>query len=272
MNGCSLFTMLFTVPDQNHITDLRHARVDHLLIMELHIYKNADELSNGAAQWIAGYIASTLQHQNRFTIALSGGSTPKKLHEILAASPYKESIDWTKLHIFWGDERFVPFEDERNNAKMAFDTLLCHVPVPKDQIHIMRTDLQPADAAAEYEKILHQYFHNGNHSFDLVLLGMGDDGHTLSLFPYTDVIHEADKWVTAFFLKQQEMYRITLTAHITNRSACVAFLVAGAGKALALKEVLEGDFNAEKYPSQLIRPRDGQLHWFIDEAAGKLLQ
>ncbi|MFT3826002.1 MAG: 6-phosphogluconolactonase [Chitinophagaceae bacterium] len=239
--------------------------------MELHIYKDADELSKGAAQWIADYIGKTLQQKDRFTIALSGGSTPQKLHKILAASPYKETIDWQKLHIFWGDERFVPYEDERNNAKMAFDTLLCEIPVPKSQIHIMRTDIDPETSAAEYEKILHQYFHNDNHSFDLVLLGMGDDGHTLSLFPNTPVIHENKKWVTTFFLKQQEMYRITLTAHITNRASAVAFLVAGGGKASALKEVLEGDFNAEKYPSQLIRPKPGALHWFVDEAAAKLL-
>ena len=107
--SCSLCCLQGLI--KNHITDLRPARIDHLLTMELHIYKNTDELSNGAAQWIAGYIASTLQHQNRFTIALSGGSTPKKLHEMLAASPYKESIDWTKLHIFWVDERLVPFEE-----------------------------------------------------------------------------------------------------------------------------------------------------------------
>ena len=239
--------------------------------MELHIFKNADELSGGAAQWITDYISKTLQHQERFTIALSGGSTPQKLFKILAASPYKETLDYSKLHIFWGDERFVPYEDERNNAKVAFDIWLCNAPIPKEQIHIMRTDIDPHESAAEYEKILHQYFGNNGTSFDLVLLGMGDDGHTLSLFPYTEVIHENQKWVTAFFLKQQEMYRITLTAHIVNKAACIAFLVSGAGKAASLKEVLDGDFNAEKYPSQLIHPRSGQLHWFIDEPAAKFL-
>jgi 6-phosphogluconolactonase len=239
--------------------------------MELHQYKDADELSSAAAKWIAGYISATLKKQNRFTIALSGGSTPKKLHTLLAASPYKEQIDWSRLHVFWGDERAVPFEDDRNNAKMAFDTLLSHVPVPAGQIHIMRTDIAPAEAAAEYEKILHHYFHAHAKSFDLVLLGMGDDGHTLSLFPGTSVIHEETKLATAFFLKEQDMFRITLTAPIVNRSAGIAFLVAGAGKAPALKEVLEGDYDPDKFPSQVINPVNGELHWFLDKAAAAQL-
>jgi 6-phosphogluconolactonase len=238
--------------------------------MELHIYKDADDLSAHAAKWIADYISATLKKQDRFTIALSGGSTPQKLHMLLAASPYKEQVDWSKLHFFWGDERAVPFDDSRNNAKMAFDTLLDHVPVNKLHIHIMRTDIEPVAAAEEYEKILQHYFNHSNTSFDLVLLGMGDDGHTLSLFPGMPVIHEENKMATAFFLKQQDMYRITLTAPIVNRSATVAFLVAGAGKAKALKEVMDGDYKPDVYPSQVIQPA-GELYWFIDKAAAALL-
>ena len=125
--------------------------------MEMHIYKDNDELSVEVAKWLVDYIAATLKKQNHFTLVLSGGSTPHKLNTLLAAAPYKEKIDWTKLHIFWGDERFVPFEDDRNNAKMAFDTLLNHVPVPAHHIHVMRTDIQPEASAAEYEKILQLY-------------------------------------------------------------------------------------------------------------------
>jgi len=250
--------------------------------MQLHVYKDGEELSFAVAKWIAGKITETLQKKDRFTIALSGGSTPQRLHKILAASPYKEQIEWTKLHIFWGDERAVPFEDSRNNAKMAYDTLLNYVPVPASQIHVMRTDIAPEQSAIEYEKILHQYFGplpgNGeggsasgrsaepSYSFDLVLLGMGDDGHTLSLFPGTEVVHEEKAWATAFFLKAQDMYRITLTKSIVNRSACVAFLTTGTGKAHALKEVLKGTYNPDLYPSQEIKPA-GELHWFVDEAA-----
>ena len=240
--------------------------------MQLHTYKNVEALSEAVAKWIADFITETLKKQSRFTISLSGGSTPQRLHKILAASPYKEQIDWSKLHIFWGDERAVPFEDSRNNAKMAYDTLLNFVPVPASQIHVMRTDLGPEESAIEYEKILHQYFDktlagSPSTSFDLVLLGMGDDGHTLSLFPGTEVIHEERAWVKAFFLPAQDMYRITLTRPIVNRAARVAFLAAGAGKAHALHEVLKGVYNPDLYPSQTIKPSPGELHWFVDEAA-----
>jgi 6-phosphogluconolactonase len=243
--------------------------------MELHIYNDNNELSAAFATWLTEYIDSTLQKQDRFTIALSGGSTPQKLHALLAASPYKDQIDWNKLHVFWGDERFVPFEDDRNNAKMAFDTLLDHVPVPREQIHIMRTDIQPEASAEEYEKILNRYFPATippAKTFDLVLLGMGDDGHTLSLFPGTHVMHVEDKLVTSLFLKQQDMYRITLTAPVVNRSACVVFLVSGAGKATVLKEVIEGDYQPDLYPSQVIKPVNDQLHWFVDKAAAANLE
>jgi 6-phosphogluconolactonase len=244
--------------------------------MELHVFKDGEALSNAAAKFIADHISATLKTRSRYTIALSGGSTPKRLHQILAQAPYsnvqaaggagEEQIDWSKLHIFWGDERAVPFEDDRNNAKMAYDTLLNFVPVPASQIHVMRTDIGPKESAAEYEKILHEYFDNTATSFDLVLLGMGDDGHTLSLFPGQPVIHEEKLWATAFWLQAQDMYRITLTKTIVNRSACVAFLTAGSAKAHALKEVLKGAPNPDLYPSQVIKPV-GELHWFVDEAA-----
>ncbi|MHA4810109.1 6-phosphogluconolactonase [Flavitalea flava] len=239
--------------------------------MQLHIFNTGEALSEAVAAWIAETIRETLQKQDRFTIALSGGSTPQRLHKILAASPYKEQIDWSKLHIFWGDERDVPFEDSRNNAKMAYDTLLNFVPVPASQIHVMRTDIPPEESALEYEKILHQYFTTGSSSFDLVLLGMGDDGHTLSLFPGTEVVHEEKAWAHSFFLKAQDMYRITLTKTIVNLAAKIAFLTTGTGKAHALKEVLKGAYNPDLYPSQEIKPVTGELHWFVDEAAAAQL-
>jgi 6-phosphogluconolactonase len=234
--------------------------------MNLHICKDTDDLSKQAATWIAAVIKQTLATQDRFTIALSGGSTPQKLHGLLSGYPYSEEIDWSKLHVFWGDERAVPIEDERNNARMAFDTLLDNVPVPMQQIHVMRTDIDPAASADEYEKVLQKYFGATGYTFDLVLLGMGDDGHTLSLFPGTPVVHESEAWVTSFFLEKQDMFRITLTAPVVNRAAKVAFLTAGANKAPALREVLEGAYAPDSYPSQVIKPL-GELHWFVDKAA-----
>jgi 6-phosphogluconolactonase len=240
--------------------------------MQLHVYDSLDAMSTALAAWISDYIGASLQRKDRFTIALSGGNTPKQLHHLLSASPYKEAIAWSKLHIFWGDERSVPFEDERNNAKMAFDTLLNHVPVPAAQIHVMRTDISPAQSAAEYEKILHRYFpeaatESRGNTFDLVLLGMGDDGHTLSLFPGTTVVHEEKAWVTSFYLPAQDMHRITLTKAVVNQSAAIVFLTTGSAKAHALKEVLKGPYNPDLFPSQVIKPVNGELHWFVDKAA-----
>jgi 6-phosphogluconolactonase len=189
--------------------------------MNLIVSKDIEELSFKAAEWIVDYIHKTLLLQDRFTIVLSGGGTPKKLHLLLASDHFRNRIDWQKLHVFWGDERYVPFPDDRNNAKMAFDTLLDHVPVPKSQIHIMRTDIDPQESAEKYEDILREYFPGaasftqqveGNdstedsllithYSFDLVLLGLGDNSHTLSLFPGEEVIHEKDHWVRSVFVK-----------------------------------------------------------------------
>lgn len=242
--------------------------------MNLSISADINLLSIAVADWMVERINETLQKQDNFTLVLSGGNTPKKLNELLTTEVYKNKIDWSRVHIFFGDERFVPFSDERNNAKMAFDTLLNHVPVAKENIHIMQTEnISAEDSAKVYEAILQQYFPDftGNKSngttFDLVLLGVGDDGHTLSLFPgKTGVIHETEKLCTSLWLASQDMFRITLTHPIVNQSAAVAFLASGSNKAEVLKEVLYGVFNPDIYPSQIIKPV-GELHWFVDEAA-----
>ncbi len=252
--------------------------------MQLHIAKDVQELSVQAADFLVQHIQDTLQKQSKYTLALSGGSTPKALHLLLASDLYKSRIDWSHVHIFWGDERFVPFTDDRNNAKMAFDTLLDQVPVPMQNIHIMQTEnTTPEESATAYEAILHKYFplvhthhpddvpDNTPHTtFDLIIFGMGDDGHTLSLFPGKPVIHEAGRWVTSFYLDEQSMYRVTLTHPVANHAACVMFLVAGKGKAAALKQVIQGEYNPDLYPSQIIKPK-GELHWFLDSAAASEL-
>ena len=245
--------------------------------MQLIIRKNSADLAKEAANFVAKRIKDVLKTQDRFTIALSGGSTPKALHELLAKSPYAEQIPWLQLHVFWGDERYVPIDDPQNNAGMAYDTLLGHVFTPEDQIHVWRTDLEPDAAAADYDRILHDYFKESGEStapadrpeptFDLVLLGMGDDGHTLSLFPGTEVVHEQTAWTKAYFLDQQHMYRLTLTAPVVNRASCVLFLVAGPKKAAQLREVLEGDYQPDTYPAQVIKPVSGELIWMVDEKA-----
>lgn len=249
--------------------------------MQLIVTKNNDELNWQVAEWMVGYITEVLKEQDRFTIALSGGSTPKKLYQLLASEDFKKSIEWQKLHVFWGDERYVPFSDDRNNAKMAFDTLLNHAAIPKSQIHIMRTDIPSEESANEYEEILKEYFReaasdklhaasratNSARTFDLVLLGLGDNVHTLSLFPGEEVIHEKKRWVRSVFVKEVNMQRITLTAPVVNLSRRIAFLVSGQDKADAVSHVLLNEYKPDMYPAQVIRPVNGELFWFLDEAS-----
>jgi 6-phosphogluconolactonase len=235
--------------------------------MELYTFDDKEIMSEQLASWIESLVQDTLKKQDLFTLVLSGGGTPKLLFEKLASDKYKDKIDWKRVHIFWGDERVVPFEDDRNNAKMAYDILINHINVPPEQVHIMRTDIEPKLAAEEYQKILHHYFDNTSNSFDLVLLGMGDDGHTLSLFPGSPIIEEHERWVNSVYNEQQKMYRITLMPAIVNKASNIAFMVEGAKKANVLQQVIDGPYIPMKLPAQIIKPVNGQLSWFLDKAA-----
>jgi 6-phosphogluconolactonase len=239
--------------------------------MLLHIEKNPTALHEKMVAWIYEYITIALKEQNRFTWVLSGGETPKQLYRLLAASPWKEKIPWEKIHFFFGDERYVPFTSEENNGKMAFESLLKDVPVPPEQIHYIDTKLTPDESAEAYKNILDDYFPEAGKSFDLVLLGMGDDGHTLSVFPHSELINDQSGPVNAFYVPGKKMFRITLLPHIVNQATQVAFLVEGEKKAATLAAVLYGPYQPEKYPAQLIKPSHGELHWFIDEAAAARL-
>jgi 6-phosphogluconolactonase len=238
-------------------------------IMQLHVYKDADEVCNALADWITGLVERTLLVKEKFTLALSGGETPKKLYQKLASQSYRGEIKWDRIHIFWGDERVVTFDDQRNNAKMAYDNLLSKVNIPADQIHKMWTDIIPEECAKQYEKILHKYFDDKQTTFDLVLLGMGDDGHTLSLFPGAEILHDNHSWVSAVHSKEKGE-RITLMPSVVNRSSEVAFLVIGENKARVIQEIIEKS-EQHNYPAQLIHPANGELHWFADEGAAKYL-
>lgn len=241
--------------------------------MKLHVSTNIEQLSRDTADWIVTYIQEVLSKRNQFTICLSGGSTPKKLYQLLASEEYSSKIDWKQMHFFWGDERFVPFTDERNNAKMAFDTLLSHVPVPPEQIHIMETGIDADLSAMNYEQVLHSYFDKQLYSFDLVLLGLGNDAHTLSLFPgYDDVIFEKEYWVKAVYLEKQETYRITLTSPVINSAARIGFLISGNDKAEPLQHVISGKYDPARYPAQVIKPVNGELYCFADKTAASGLQ
>lgn len=237
--------------------------------MELHICKDYNDLCEHIANWMVDCVCKTLATKERFSIAFTGGSTAKKLYAILAGEEYKNKIDWSRANIFIGDERFVPYDDERSNARMIRETLLNHVAVNEAHVHFMQTeDLAPETAASAYEAVLQGYYKDAHPTFDIVLLGMGDDAHTLSLFPgQKEAIHEQKKWCTSLWLQQQDMYRITLTAPVVNAARSIAFIVSGSGKAVALNNVMHKPHDVEAYPSQIIKPVYGELHWFVDEAA-----
>ncbi len=239
--------------------------------MKLNVYKSAEELNDGLAAWICDLINSTLQNQEFFTLALSGGNTPKMLYRKLASPGFLKKINWERVHIFWGDERAVSADDDRNNSTMAYKNLLNYTGIPESQIHKMRVDIMPVFAAKDYEHVLHTYFDNTENSFDLVLLGVGDDGHTLSLFPGSGDLEESKPWVNAVYNLKQHMYRLTLMPSIVNKASNIAFMVTGENKSEIVQRVIEGPYDPETLPAQVINPIGGELYWYLDEAAAKQL-
>jgi 6-phosphogluconolactonase len=236
------------------------------------ISADLQSVSLAAAEIVSVTAEQSISSRGRFAWALSGGQTPLHLYEILATSPLRNKIRWDSVHIFWGDERCVPASDPRNNARVAHRTFLDLVPIPSRQIHPINSELPPAQAAAEYESELRNFFHDQLPIIDLVLLGLGADGHTASLFPHTPALSENRRWVTDVFLKDQEMYRITLTAPLINQANQVVFMVSGEKKSSAVQNVLEGNYLPRFYPAQLIRPTSGNPIWLLDRTAGSKLK
>jgi len=228
-------------------------------------------LARQAADTIQDVASTAISQTGRFSIALSGGSTPKTLFELLAAE-YGQKIDWANSHIFWSDERCVPPDDADSNYKMAHETLLDHIPLPASNIYRIKGELDPVEGASQYEETLHTYFHDQLPRFDIILLGMGDDGHTASLFPGTEALNERQRWVIPNHVATvKQTWRITFTVPVINNAANVMFLIAGTGKAARLKQVIQGAYTPNELPSQLIKPTDGNLIWAVDHAAASLL-
>jgi 6-phosphogluconolactonase len=237
----------------------------------LHILESADTLLSALADFVVTVAKESIKTNDRFSFVLSGGSSPKKLHQLLASDKYRNKIDWNKVYFFFGDERYVPADHADSNYLMAKNTLFNPLQIKDDHIFRMNTDLTPAEAAIDYEKKLKTYFTNQSVRFDLILLGLGDNSHTASLFPHTSVLHEKEMMVKEIYVDEVKMFRITLTAPCINQAANIAFLVFGVGKAEAVKHILEDESNIEEYPAQLIKPLNGQLHWFMDmEAASRI--
>lgn len=236
------------------------------------ILANAEAVACEAAERILRLVEVAKLAKRAFHLVLSGGSTPKRLYEILA----KSNMSWDHVHFFWGDERCVGPDHRDSNYKMTYDTLLSKINPSPSHIHRLQGEIDPALSAQDYEKAIRHVFgltldDPAIPSFDLVLLGMGADGHTASLFPETQALKETIKWVVANFVPKLEGTRLTLTPIILNRAARIFFLIAGEDKANTLKVVLEGPYNPVHLPSQLIHSDTGKVRWLIDTAASGCL-
>jgi 6-phosphogluconolactonase len=228
------------------------------------------DLFQAAAEEVIRNATDAVAQRGRFTIALSGGSTPKNLYTLIAANA-STTLPWNQMFFFWGDERHVPPDSPDSNYRMAQEALLSKVPIPPANIFPVPAENPDASQAAEdYEQTLQKFFAVAPGEFprfDLILLGMGPDGHTASLFPETAALQEKSRLVVANWVEKLGGSRITFTLPLLNAARCIAFLVSGTDKAAALHEVLEGNAPAEKYPSRLVQPREGKLIWFVDRAA-----
>jgi 6-phosphogluconolactonase len=239
--------------------------------MEIRIFDSENELINSMAEYFVALANKTIAKGQRFSVALSGGNSPKKLYALLASDKYKNKLDWDKTDFFFGDERYVPHNDDASNFKMANDVLLQPLNISPHHIFPVDTSLSPEKAAADYEKKISIYFKDKQPCFDLILLGLGDNSHTASLFPFTPILEETNAGVKAVYLEGQQLYRISFTAPLINLAKNIAFLVYGLGKETAVHHVLEGERNIQLYPAQLIKPPAGNLVWFLDKAAASKL-
>ena len=239
---------------------------------EIIICQDTAELSRQSAERFSQLVSQSVQGSGRFTVALSGGSTPKHLYSLLASHGYKEQIPWNNIHLFWGDERCVPPDHPESNFGMVRGSLLSKIKISPENIHRMAGEREPQAAAAEYEKHLQEFFGLETGALprlDLILLGIGEDGHTASLFPGSDALNESRRLVIAPFIEKLNAYRLTLTLPVLNSGAENWFLVTGSSKAVALKEILSG---SSELPAAKVQPTNGKLIWFITKDAADGLQ
>jgi 6-phosphogluconolactonase len=239
---------------------------------DVQVLPTAAALMEMAAQRVVSAAAAAIRASGRFVVALAGGSTPKTLYTLLATEVYTTRLEWQRVQIFWGDERCVGPDDPASNYRMVREALLDHVPVPAANVHRIHGEDAPARAAAAYERELRATFITPGGSFDLVLLGMGDNGHTASLFPGLAAVLETTRWVMAEYVDQVSAWRVTLTPVVINAAGEVLFLVSGRAKAPMLSRVLDGPRDPDALPAQAVAPRDGRLIWLVDAAAAANLE
>jgi len=238
---------------------------------QVRVFRDQDELSRAAAAFFKKIAQESIVSHGRFAAALSGGSTPRQFYSLLGSPSYRDAMDWSRIHIFWADERCVPKDRPESNYKLAHDAFLSSVPLPAENIHRIRGEDEPAEAAQAYQYELLDFFNApGTVVFDLVILGAGEDGHTASLFPGSDALLERTRLAVPVFLELSKINRVTLTLPVLNHAAQVLFLASGRVKADIVRDILEGG-EAQRYPVGQVRPVRGDVTWFIDrQAAVKL--
>jgi 6-phosphogluconolactonase len=239
--------------------------------MQQIIIQDSQTITHKAMSMFLALATQAIEKRGVFSVALSGGSTPEHLYRALSDDAIQAQINWQKVHLFWGDERNVPASDPDSNFRMVNEALLKHIAIPAENVHRVTTEMAVTDAAIAYEKALRLFFPGDWPKFDLVLLGMGEDGHTASLFPHSEGLEEEKRWFIANFAPNRDIWRLTLTKNAINAARHVLVLVKGAQKAHMLVQVLQGDFNPIEKPIQTVNPIDGQLTWLLDEDAASLL-
>ncbi len=235
------------------------------------IFADEEPLGRAAADLFLNLSREAIASRGRFSAALSGGSTPRRLYELLGEKPYRDAIDWRRVHVFWVDERCVPRDHRESNFRLAFHTFLSIVPLPAENIHRIKGEEEPDRAAREYEDDVRRFFGtSGMPSFDLIILGVGEDGHTASLFPDSPLLNERVRLAMPVRREKQAPDRVTLTLPVLNNAARVLVLATGEKKAEVVREILEGPGNTRR-PAGLVRPVHGVLQWLIDKKAGQKL-
>lgn len=235
------------------------------------IFENTDYLYESAANLILSIAEKSIKERGKFVLSISGGKTPKSLYNLLSSQIYINKFPWKDSYVFWSDERYLPKNDEHNNSHVANVILFNKIDIPLSHVFPVPVQLPPIEAAKKYEETIRDFFGNPLPHFDLILLGLGENGHTASLFPGTPVLHEKLRLVKEVFVDEQQMFRITMTALLINKARHIIFLVTGENKSEILENILKAPYQPEKYPAQLIKPDNGKVYWYVDNNAAKLL-
>ncbi len=237
----------------------------------IHIYPNKDKLVEATAERVVDSIEKAIAKNGFCNIALSGGNTPGGVYSLLATTPYKDRVDWGKLHLFWGDERMVSPEHQDSNFRMVLETLLDHVKMPDGNVHRICGEIAPGQAAEVYSSLLNVHFKTDLPRFDIILLGLGEDGHTASLFPETDAVEECERHAVAVFVPKLNSWRVTLTLPVLNAAREIYFLVSGRSKSDIIQRIMSIKQPSKELPATMVDPDNGELHWMLDSEAMVLI-